>query len=81
MAVAVSCWIGEIGRFANAKKLVSYFGIAPKVDRALRGKGMGTPAKREAAGWRVFVSGVCPLYCLSRKDLEGVCNAPPIKFP
>ena len=30
-AVAVSCWIGEIRRFPNAKKLVSYFGIAPKV--------------------------------------------------
>ncbi len=30
-AVAVCCWVGDIGRFANAKKLVSYFGIAPKV--------------------------------------------------
>ncbi len=30
-AVAVSCWIGDIRRFPNAKKLVSYFGIAPKV--------------------------------------------------
>jgi transposase len=29
--VAVSCWIGDIRRFPNAKKLVSYFGIAPKV--------------------------------------------------
>jgi transposase len=30
-AVAVSCWVGEIQRFANAKKLVSYFGLAPTV--------------------------------------------------
>jgi transposase len=30
-AVAVSSWIGEIKRFPSAKKLVSYFGIAPKV--------------------------------------------------
>jgi len=30
-AVAMSCWVGDINRFANAKKLVSYFGIAPKV--------------------------------------------------
>lgn len=30
-AVAVSCWVGEIGRFANSKKLVSYFGLAPRV--------------------------------------------------
>ena len=29
--VAVSCWIGDIRRFPNANKLVSYFGIAPKV--------------------------------------------------
>jgi len=30
-AVAVSSWVGEIKRFANAKKLVSYFGVAPRV--------------------------------------------------
>lgn len=30
-AVAISSWIGDIKRFPNAKKLVSYFGIAPKV--------------------------------------------------
>jgi transposase len=30
-AVAVSCWIGEIARFSNAKKLASYFGLAPRV--------------------------------------------------
>jgi transposase len=30
-AVAMSCWIGEIGRFSNAKKLASYFGLAPRV--------------------------------------------------
>ena len=30
-AVAISSWIGDIHRFPNAKKLVSYFGIAPKV--------------------------------------------------
>src|SRR5262245_55664875 len=30
-AVAVSCWIGDIRRFPNAKKLVSYFGLAPRV--------------------------------------------------
>jgi transposase len=30
-AVAISCWIGEISRFANAKKLASYFGLAPRV--------------------------------------------------
>jgi transposase len=30
-AVAVSCWVGEIKRFANAKKLVSYFGLASRV--------------------------------------------------
>ena len=30
-AVAVSCWVGDIHRFANAKKLTSYFGIAPRV--------------------------------------------------
>jgi transposase len=30
-AVAASCWIGDIRRFPTAKKLVSYFGIAPKV--------------------------------------------------
>jgi len=29
--VAVSCWIGDIRRFPSAKKLVSYFGMAPKV--------------------------------------------------
>jgi len=30
-AVAISSWIGEIGRFSNAKKLASYFGLAPRV--------------------------------------------------
>ena len=30
-AVAVSSWVGDIRRFPNAKKLVSYFGIAPRV--------------------------------------------------
>lgn len=30
-AVAVSSWIGDIRRFSNAKKLVSYFGVAPRV--------------------------------------------------
>ena len=30
-AVAISCWIGEIARFSNAKKLASYFGLAPRV--------------------------------------------------
>ena len=30
-AVAVNCWIGTIERFSNAKKLSSYFGLAPKV--------------------------------------------------
>ena len=30
-AVAMSCWVGDINRFANAKKLVSYFGLAPRV--------------------------------------------------
>jgi transposase len=30
-AVAANCWIGTIERFANAKKLASYFGLAPKV--------------------------------------------------
>jgi transposase len=30
-AVAMSCWIGEIQRFSNAKKLASYFGLAPRV--------------------------------------------------
>ena len=30
-AVAMSCWIGEIARFSNAKKLASYFGLAPRV--------------------------------------------------
>jgi transposase len=30
-AVAISSWIGDIRRFPNAKKLVSYFGLAPKV--------------------------------------------------
>ncbi len=30
-AVAASCWVGDIHRSANAKKLVSYFGIAPRV--------------------------------------------------
>lgn len=30
-AVAMSCWIGEIQRFRNAKKLASYLGLAPRV--------------------------------------------------
>lgn len=30
-AVAVSSWVGDIQRFSNAKKLVSYFGLAPRV--------------------------------------------------
>jgi transposase len=30
-AVAIRCWIGEIARFCNAKKLASYFGLAPRV--------------------------------------------------
>lgn len=30
-AVAGSCWIGSVERFANAKKVSSYFGLAPKV--------------------------------------------------
>ena len=29
--MAVSFWVGDIQRFANTKKLVSYFGMAPKV--------------------------------------------------
>ena len=48
-AVAVSCWIGDIKRFPNTKKLVSYFGIAPKSARAQIGKPMGTSAKRSTA--------------------------------
>jgi transposase len=30
-AMAVSCWVGDIARFGNAKKLASYFGLAPRV--------------------------------------------------
>jgi transposase len=30
-AVAVNCWIGTIERFSKAKKLSSYFGLAPRV--------------------------------------------------
>jgi transposase len=30
-AVAVCCWVGDIERFGNAKKLASYFGLAPRV--------------------------------------------------
>lgn len=30
-SVAVSCWVGEVSRFANAKKVASYFGLAPRV--------------------------------------------------
>ncbi|MFQ5695046.1 MAG: IS110 family transposase [Terriglobia bacterium] len=30
-ALAVSCWVGDIARFPNAKKLASYFGLAPRV--------------------------------------------------
>jgi len=30
-AMAVSSWVGDIHRFSSAKKLVSYFGIAPRV--------------------------------------------------
>ena len=30
-AVAVNCWVGTIERFSKAKKLSSYFGLAPKV--------------------------------------------------
>jgi transposase len=41
-AVAVSCWVGEIRRFVTAKKLASYFGLAPRVrqsaERARRGR-------------------------------------------
>lgn len=33
-AVAVSCWVGDIGRFAKAKRLVSYFGIASRVSQS-----------------------------------------------
>jgi transposase len=33
-AVAVCCWVGDIHRFANAKKLVSYFGLAPRVSQS-----------------------------------------------
>jgi transposase len=33
-AIAVSCWVGEIERFPNAKKLASYFGLAPKVSNS-----------------------------------------------
>jgi transposase len=33
-AVAVSCWIGEIARFSNAKKLASYFGLAPRLSQS-----------------------------------------------
>jgi transposase len=30
-AVAVNCWVGTIERFSKAKKLSSYFGLAPRV--------------------------------------------------
>lgn len=33
-AVAVCCWVGDIGRFSNAKKLTSYFGLAPRVSQS-----------------------------------------------
>jgi len=33
-AVAVCCWVGDIHRFANAKKLGSYFGLAPRVSQS-----------------------------------------------
>ena len=33
-AVAVSCWVGDIHRFANAKKVASYFGLAPRVSQS-----------------------------------------------
>jgi transposase len=48
-AVAVSCWIGDIRRFSNAKKLVSYFGMAPKVRQSANREPMGILAKRAAA--------------------------------
>lgn len=33
-AVAVSCWVGDVCRFANGKKLASYFGLAPRVSQS-----------------------------------------------
>jgi transposase len=33
-AIAVSCWVGDILRFQNAKKLASYFGLAPRVSNS-----------------------------------------------
>ena len=33
-AVAVCCWVGDIERFADAKKLASYFGLAPRVSQS-----------------------------------------------
>ena len=32
--MAVSCWVGDIHRFASAKKLASYFGLAPRVSQS-----------------------------------------------
>ena len=47
-AVAISCWIGEIARFSNAKKLASYFGRRRGSVRG-RQNDMGTLPKRATA--------------------------------
>src|SRR6478672_11416278 len=47
--VAVSCWIGDIRRFPNAKKLVSYFGLAPRVRQSAGRKDTDILPRKEAA--------------------------------
>jgi transposase len=68
--VAVSCWIGDIRRFPNAKKPVSYFGIAPKVRQSANRETHGHISK-EGSGmvrWLILQAARGDPEC--RRDLD-----------
>jgi Transposase IS116/IS110/IS902 family len=70
IAVAVSSWIGDIRRFPNAKKLVSYFGIAPRVRQSANRERHGHISK-EGSGmvrWLILQAAI------GDPDVEGTCT-------
>ena len=74
-AVAVSCWIGEIARFSNAKKLASYFGLAPRLRQSTDTEHHGHTIKegnRMVRGLMIQAALVIPERVPSRKHYLGV---------
>lgn len=78
-AVAMSCLVGDIKRFASAKKLVSYFGIAPRVRESAGRERHGHISKEgnRMVRWLSVQAALSHIRCSrggARRHYVGVCH-------